>query len=253
MARKEPLYRTEADLCAAFITWAKRHDWTAYAETAGWDIVLVRPTGVQIGIQAKLKFNTKVLAQTLPRYLGYRDEGPDYRAILVGDAVEGAGCICDALGLAMFYPHRWNCQNGLPEFTGDAEFVERDRVSFSRFGTAWFDWNPEKRCELPDYIPDVAAGASGPLQLTPWKVGALRLIATLELRGHLLRADFAKHGIAATRWTTYYTPDQAWLLPGAERGQWVRGPALNFDKQHPMVYAQIREEIAAQLAKQAAA
>jgi hypothetical protein len=43
---------SEADLCAGFIAAAtKGGSWTAYAETAGYDILMVRASdGVQIGI-----------------------------------------------------------------------------------------------------------------------------------------------------------------------------------------------------------
>ena len=44
-------------------------EWTSYAETAGWDILLVRKTdGFQIGIQAKLKITPFVMAQCLDEY-----------------------------------------------------------------------------------------------------------------------------------------------------------------------------------------
>lgn len=246
--RREPLFKTEAALCEAFIAWAKRYGWTAYAETAGWDIVLARPTGVQIGIQAKLKFNMKVLTQTLPVYGCDDVTGPDYRAILIGEKCPGAGLVCDGLGFALFQPERWYRD---PRSTKPVDFEPGSTEvvgtsTFSRYGRHWFDWNPQKRIKLPDYVPDVAAGASGPVQLTPWKIGALRLTALLELRGHITRADFREHGINPTRWTVY--GDASWVKPGAERGQWVRG-TLTFDQQHPKVYAEIRAEIEKKLAK----
>ena len=76
---KVPRYKTEAALCADFITWVKAESgtqrrfgagrspvWTPYAETAGWDILLVAADGTQIGVQAKLRFNLKVIAQSIP-------------------------------------------------------------------------------------------------------------------------------------------------------------------------------------------
>ncbi len=237
-------------MCEAFIAWASRHHWTAYPETAGWDIVLVRPNGIQIGVQAKLRFNMKVLAQTLPKHWGDDAIGPDYRAILVGAKTDTAA-VCEHLGIACFCPqHR---PSGRPqEFGGDTAIIDLDRATtFWRYGPAWFDWNPERRIELPDYVPDVPAGASAPVQLTPWKIGALRLIAILEIRGYLTRADFREYGINPTRWTVHYRPESAWLLKGQVHGQWIRGPALDFERQHPDVYAMIRADIAAKLGKAA--
>ncbi len=249
MTRRAPLFTKESDLCAAFIAWAKPHGWTAYAETAGWDIVLVRPNGIQIGVQAKLRFNLHVMSQALPRYAHSAERGPDYRAILVG-ADCGQNSICDQLGLALFCPyHRYN---GEVQFSGNDEVIKHDVTRFRRYGQeAWFDWNPENRLELPEYIPDVAAGASAPLQLTPWKIGALRLTALLELRGWLTRQDFNEAGVNPTRWTVSYNLGSAWLLKsGDQRGRWIRGPKLpHFEEQHPTVYPQIRKEVAAKLAK----
>jgi hypothetical protein len=58
-------YRTEADLCAAFLAALRRdyqEKWLAYAETEGWDVLLVRQKdGFQIGIQAKLALNASVI------------------------------------------------------------------------------------------------------------------------------------------------------------------------------------------------
>lgn len=45
--KKEAMFKTEAELCAAFIEWAKK-DWTCYPETAGWDILLVDKYGLQM-------------------------------------------------------------------------------------------------------------------------------------------------------------------------------------------------------------
>ena len=113
----EKTYATEAELCTAFINWIKSENgktlgrdtapiWTPYAETAGWDILLVADDGTQIGIEAKLKFNMKVLAQSLPdcwdTYADY--PGPDYRAVLVPKFDSDHERICAALGLVMIPP-----------------------------------------------------------------------------------------------------------------------------------------------------
>ena len=59
MKREKP-YPTEVALCSAFIAAVPR-EWTAYAETAGWDILLVRKAdGFQIGVEAKLKIGVEV-------------------------------------------------------------------------------------------------------------------------------------------------------------------------------------------------
>jgi len=249
-----PLFMTEAQLCAAFISWAKHFGWTAYAETAGWDLLMVNAAGVQLGVQAKLTLNPKVMDQALERYWHWNCEGPDYRAVLVPTA--GCGSLLAALGLGCFVPvdetryrYRWSDDGRqeqepisfvpqLPDFRGDLVQTLSGRVGCSC--SNWHDWNPEKRHKLPQYVPDVVAGASGPVQLTEWKIKALRLCAVLEMRGFVTRYDFNSIGLDYRRWIG---PPNDWLRADGA-GRYVRGDGLRFPGQHPTVYAQIMAETA---------
>lgn len=233
---KAKRFATEAGLCAAFISWVKseagrhRHGvkvptWTPYAETAGWDILLVAVDGTQIGVQAKQRFNMKVLQQTIPdTWDSWHDEGPDYRAILIPESDRDIEHLCGALGITVFHPEHYD-DFGPP-------------LTMESWNACWHYWSPRERCRLPEFVPDVAAGASGPIQLTQWKVGALRLLAMLEIQGHVTRQDFRTAGIDPRRWMGA----TGWLIPGAQPGQWIRGPGLDFDKQHPTVYAEVLAE-----------
>jgi hypothetical protein len=107
----------------------------------------------------------------------------------------------------------------------------------------WHYTNPGKRHELPGYVPDVVAGSSAPVQLTRWKVAALRVCAILEIRGYVTRDDFRLNGIDNRRWIN----DNRWLVSGGAAGQYVRGPGLMFDKQHPDVYPQVVASVRAEL------
>jgi hypothetical protein len=239
-------YATEADLCADFLDWVKRESgsmrrgrripvWTPYAETAGWDILLVAEDGTQIGIQAKLKFNMKVLGQSLPDcWDHWHDRGPDYRAVLVPERDGTHEAICACLGLMMFTPSPRGYAYDGKEF---GPGLDMDH------SVGWHYWSPLQRCKLPEFVPDVVAGASGPVQLTDWKVAALRVVATLELQGYVTREDFRRLKVDPRRWTG----PSGWLKPGSERGQFVRG-ALDFDQQHPVVYAQVLESVRAEFA-----
>jgi len=235
--KKTAPFATEAALCADFISHAtRRGDWVSYAETGGWDILLVRKEdGFQIGIQAKLVLNAKVLDQSLPdRYWHVAENGPDCRAILVP-----AGCcgnlsnICGFLGLTVIRQnspvskHRaqgFNPDLPLPSGVAYAEYQNRD----------WHEWAPVKRVKLPDFIPDVAAGCSAPVQLTDWKVKALKLCVILEMRP-VSRSDFKALGLDASRWTNY------WLKRTPEG--YVEGRGMpDFRRQHPENYAQIKAD-----------
>lgn len=233
---KAATYSTEAALCADFIAWVKAGRspvWTPYAETAGWDILLVAADGTQIGVQAKLRINLKVIAQSIPdRWSHWHDSGPDFRAVLVPGRDDTAEQICAALGLGLFAPDR----GGRWPPTSAPEF--RPGIGIDQWSEGWHYWSPRRRCELPEFVPDVVAGASAPVRLTKWKIQALRIIAALEIRGHVTRADFKAHRVDPRRWTG----PQGWLRPGVNPGEFVRGPGLDFDAQHPEVYAKVLEE-----------
>lgn len=221
---KTATFATEADLCAAFIADAKGQGWTAYAETEGWDILLAAADGTQIGVQAKLRLNVKVLAQAIDDgWAMWRDEGPDFRAVLVPES--GCDTICGALGLMLIHA-----------MGSGGNFHPSIAQRGGYGGYRWHFWNPLRRHKLPDFVPDVAAGASGPTQLTKWKVAALRILARLEIRGHVTRLDFKELGIDIRRWVG----PQGWLMPGAVPGQFVAGPGDRMmTRQHPDVWPQV--------------
>jgi hypothetical protein len=227
-------FATEADLCAAFLA-AIGADWTAYAETAGWDVLLSRKSdGFQIGIEAKLRLNANVISQAIEEYGAWSAEnaGPDCRAVLVpaGDA-GGFSRIAAYIGLTIIrvtpqqstrrYGYRFD--PALPVHGQDYACQH------------WHEWVPAKRHKLPEYVPDVAAGASAPLQLTTWKIAALKIVATIEQRGYVTRADFKHFGIDHRRWLAAETK---WLQNVG--GRYVAGDRIpNFKAQHPKVYEQI--------------
>lgn len=224
-------------MCQQFISEAG-DEWVAYAETAGFDILLVRKSdGYQIGIEAKLKFNVNVLCQILEDGW-HREHGPDYRAILIpDDASSSLGVIASYIGITVIrirkkekYP--WygaaSFQPSLPKLSNDT-WINKE----------WYDWCPTERCPLPEYVPDVAAGSSAPLQLTKWKIAAIKIAIILEERGWVARPDFRHVGIDYRRWIA---KESGWLKPG-EIG-WVKGDFIpDFKKQHPVVWEQVRSDM----------
>jgi hypothetical protein len=235
-AKAVPTFTKEADLCAAFLAEvAKDQNWQAYPETAGFDILLVRKAdGLQIGIEAKLSFNLKVVTQVLPSYSSWNaaTAGPDHRAVLVprNEVQNGLHTICAWLGITIISlsapgtGYRWNSgfNPHLPRLRWDSE--------------DWHYWAPLKRCPLPDYVPDVGAGESAPVQLTEWKIKAIKLAVILEERP-VSRHDFKVLGISASRWLE---PTWGWLKRVDGTKTFVAGPRMpDFKAQHPINYAQI--------------
>lgn len=244
--KEEHAYKSETDLCRDFIAWAKLQGWVAYAETAGFDILLVGAGGVQIGVQAKLRFNATLLRQILPSSWSWDGDGPDYRAVLLPSATHDIAGVCDAIGVITFRP-RGNQQVlhiGSTEEDYHSKFFPMLKIEYFHHY-----WNPMTRCVLPEYVPDVAAGASCPIQLTEWKIAALRVCAMLEIHGEVTTKQIKEFGIDPRRWAHSAA---GWLQPvHMKRGYYQRGPKLLFAEQHPTVYAQIKSELIAAESKAA--
>jgi hypothetical protein len=227
---KAPTFTKESDLCSAFIKSATRDGaWTAYNESGGFDVLMVRVSdGVQVGIQAKLRLNAKVVCQIIPstwRGYGSGDTGPDYRAILIPDTASTVlRSVCSALGVTIIrqrFPHG-SFAPGLPGH---------------RFAEFWHEWLPSYRCKLPDYVPDVDAGRAAPVALTSWKIKAIKIAILLERRP-ITRWDFKVLGISPSRWTDPYTE---WLKPTP--AGYVAGKNLpDFKGQHPRNWAEIEAD-----------
>lgn len=223
--RREPVFKTEAALCAAFIEWAKPQGVTCYAEWWGWDILVVYPDGLQLGIQAKLRLNAEVIGQALPSHYGWDCEGPgpEFRAVLVPEPSPLAG-LAAMLGLVVFRHYAWD-----RSFEPDLRAHARD---------PWLDWNPARRLDLPPVATDSVAGSPCPVTLTHWKLAALDVLAELALKGAITTKRMREIGVHPGRWTTY-----RWLEPAETRGQWVRGAKCPpFDEQHPTAYAAALEK-----------
>lgn len=240
MAKKRP-FETEVDLCTAFMEAIDKRSWTPYVETEGWDILLVRRAdGFQIGVQAKLKFNVHVINQALES--GYRfaiaGPGPDCRAVLVPECEAGdLHGICAHLGVTVIQMRS----------SQDGHWREVDFRFNSRFtpvlpepgkGDWWEAWKelaPARRYRLPSYVPDGVAGAPSPIQLTEWKIRAIKLLILLDERGFVTRLDFDHLKLDPRRWLTL-----CWLQ--AKDGKMIAGTVPAFLAQHPKVSLQIRAE-----------
>ena len=231
--KRAPKFASEAALCVAFTKWAQGEGWTVYPESCGFDLLLVDADGHQLGVEAKLSLNLKVIQQIMPRSFDIYGviRGPHHRAILVPEA-HSEDAIVQLLKHA-----------GVDVFSLDyrGEFQAAPRIPML------FDHNPEKLCAVPEYMPDVPAGVSGPVKLTEWKIAALRVMAALELDGEVTKATFVKHKIDYRRWISA----DGWLMP-VGKGVWTMGKCPRFDEQHAVVYAQILTELRASRETEAA-
>lgn len=251
-------FPTEAALCDCFIESIRElGGWTVYPETAGFDILCVYDaTGHQLAVEAKLQLNAKVAQQILPgHYMGFGEEGvagPDFRAVIVPAITEASAGIEEMLGILgvqvwtpshdyrsgkMSYETTWSFRAALNKHgyhSVDRRQYDSANGELSRHDMAWHDWNPPRRCELPELVPSVRAGVPAPVQLTPWKIGALRVLADLEIHGFVTAKSVRDRGIDARR----FCASDGWLAPLGS-GRWGIGSIPRFDQQHPKEYAEI--------------
>lgn len=252
-------FATEADLCAAFLACIPT-TWQAYPESCGFDIVLAhKETGAQIGIEAKLTLNAKVLVQVTANR-EHTAKGPDFMAVLVGRVVAENAIIASRLGVKVLTMlprhdrvHRYTRlpPRGYPETDwvvngGGAWLPEFEDYKTHR-GMSWWDRNtwedhaPSNRMDLPEYVPQVAAGVPAPMKLTTWTIQAIKLCIAVERLGSVTRQHFADLKISQSRWTQ----GTGWLEKTRTRGVWMAGPSFplpQFKRQHPVSYAQIEAD-----------
>lgn len=270
MKRRKQQFESEAALVEAFCAGIERVNhtyrdkpdspmrWTIYRETAGFDLLLVQDaTGEQVAVEAKLTFNLKVLEQVLPgRFdlFGSRPgKGPDYRAVLVpsGGVQTDLPRIAEMLGVTVLnvYNQRWDPRDD-PDYKPDPRFpIPEPEWTFrpllpgsdsDGYGDSWHPWWPEERCDLPEYVPDVAAGVASPVVLSAWKVKAIKLLVLLDRRGYVTRADMRHLKISPTIWTGR----MGFLSPGDARGQYVScGRTPDYRVKHPRVWQEIEADL----------
>lgn len=239
----------EAELVSAFCTWVaalnenrnrRGSKWTVYPETGGFDLLLVDEDGVQVGIEAKLSLNAKVICQALPDARWAEMSGPDYRAVLVpGGKVQGhMHPIATALGLTIITARKEDGWKG-PDIRFQPYGLPNEQEAIFSLGD-WYSWLPEQRCKLPDYVPDVEGGKPSPVALTDWKIRAIKLLILLDRRGFVTRHDMKLLRISPTRWTDAW---HGFLSPDQIKGGYVRSDRTpDLKAQHPTNYAQIEAD-----------
>lgn len=222
--KQEQFFKTEAELCAAFAEVAESKAWKVYPETCGWDQLLVNGAGEQIGVQAKLRPSLRALFQAIDSDHEHIP-GPDFRAVMVGCRPNrDFHTVANHLGIICIFPN-WDRKPIFPNLPSA------------------FRKHPKRRHPLPEFVPDVPAGVPGPIQLTPWKIQAIRLCAVLRLRGHVTKADFKRYGVDRRRW---FLGAPSWLRVD-EEGRYVAAGKRLPDQDHPGVSAQIAEQVKAEL------
>jgi hypothetical protein len=247
MKPTKSVFTNEAALCQQFISKLPE-GWTAYPETAGFDILLIRNAdGAQVGIEAKLTLNAKVVLQSLGYEDYYSFDGPDFRATLVPSGTAGGELkqIARRLGIVTIEVMSDEVHGAsMTAIYGGRVYLKSQPQPFfspdlpaivSPWGDVWLDHCPPRRCKLPEYVPDVGAGHSAPIQLSDWKIRAIKICVILERRGYVTMEDFKHLQINRQRWI-----EMRWLSLTETRGKYVAGARpIDLRAQHPVNYEQI--------------
>ena len=154
-------YKLEKDMCDELASYARNDKWIVYPEQGGWDLLLVR-NSIQVGIQAKLRPNIKLLSQSI---VPEEYDGPHYRAIAVGNLTQAE-------------------RIDITKITKELRLVF---IDMSIHPTYWlynslsvapirhYRHFPKKPLWIPPFVPDLPAGVPSPKNVSPWKVSAVKL------------------------------------------------------------------------------
>lgn len=229
------IFESEKHLVDAFLGTVDHSVWKVYPETGGFDLLLSRISDqFQIGIEAKLKLNLRVITQAADLAVNGRNAihpGPDCRAVLVPNE-KGRNDYTALLRALQIVVLRVGGRVGAP-------WVSMGLPSGPETRSEWPEHFPLTRLPLPDYIPDVAAGVRGPTKLTMWKVKAIKLTLVLRSRGYLVRQDFIRFDISPSTWT-----QRGWIVGSSIRGRWIEGTGIpDFAAQHPLNFEQIKADM----------
>jgi hypothetical protein len=197
--RKTPKFKSEHELCEAFIAEARKLKFKVYPENESWDILLVRQDGTQFGVQAKLHPNIDVIGQALPCGVtatsptSWDFTGPDYRCVLIPKTTVNFSRVANLCCILVLTPEYGFGMSTLLMDTPSLLWEYRDRV-----------WTP-------DFEPNVPAGVPSPVTVSRWKIGAVKLSQDLVDKGYITTVDAAKYRINLTGWI------HRWVSPTADK------------------------------------
>lgn len=233
-------YKLETDLCNDFIEHAESNGWIVYPETNDWDIFMVAnkvtrniKLGDQVGIEAKLKPNLKVLSQAYSRSLYYKEAGPDFVCALVPEVTPEFENVSNALGIipiAMFEKRDDSHIRVVSKF--EFSLHKRNRRIYS------------KKLWVPDVQVAVSAGSAGPRKVTSKKIKMVRhCLYMLDNNGMCTSDSFAENDVGNYRtWLNLKWIKDSGMRVGSKK-LWVLNPNSydRPDRKWPEIVKSIRD------------
>jgi len=185
---------------------------------------------IQIGVQAKLKDNLEVLAQTISFY----GPAPDLRAVLVPRASKEFLTVARALKIFVIIGAslEWNY------ITAKGRWVKEIETDLDKYNKKYLT-NSEKKCWVPEVEINVPAGVKSPKVITEWKIKAVKLCIKLNQRGYLTAKDFKEAKVSMVIWKI------KWLISNGKKDgkltRYVKNPnATRPDELYPEIVEAIQ-------------
>lgn len=180
-------FESEKEMCDVLIKAAQKSGFTSYPEQGGWDIVLVR-NKVQVGIQAKLRPNLKVVSQAISSFEGR--EKPHYAAIAVGNIKRDESAdlcyVANKCGIVVI-----NMSNHVNEWLAGNKgrnWIWSEEGGFVKFARK-YRIKSDSRIWLPEFVPDLEAGIKSPKTVSKFMVIAIKVQEECEKKGWICVDD----------------------------------------------------------------
>lgn len=186
-------WKSESELCQSLIDACRAQGWACYAETFGFDILLVSPAGTRLGIEAKLQPNAKVIDQAR-EHTRRNKKAAHYVVVVVPHAAPRFYQACNALNIGVLVLEPGVAQvDILKGLSLATDCVARSTVTLK---------------PLPAVCVDMPAGVPSPRSITPWKLAAVRFCMDHLGSDAITAAMFVAAGLDHRRWVK-----SKWLVP----------------------------------------
>lgn len=213
---------SEHDLINKFLENQNKDLWDCYPENQKWDFLMQSKDGkIQIGFQAKLRCNLKVISQCadlLKNESVSQVVGPHYIAVLVpswetaSKSFQDFQIVCEHLKIMVFTEK--GCLSKTSNGKTYVEFcqtfnVHKDPLQILDGSPHYYRHNFVGKVWTPPFVPTGAAGVKSPTSVTKFKIGVVKLCEMMRKGLTPTRKEIKDLNAGSIQyWEKYLTPIQ---------------------------------------------
>jgi hypothetical protein len=180
-------------MCDEFIELNKG-DWDIYPECYGYDMLMFsKESDFQIGVQAKLINNLKVIYQILNNTElnkgTLKKIGPHYRAVLTPSDDHPYNCLCSRLNIIKL--------NIMP-IKGTINYIKGVYLN------SYYFLNFRERHTRPEIRLNDSPGKSSPRNISQWRINALKIMNKYYEQGYIISSQLRELGLNTTLFTNWF-------------------------------------------------